>query len=221
MHRGKLIVIDGADGAGKKTQTALLVARLREEGMGVETLDFPRYQDNFFGKLIRECLDGKRGDFMKTDARIASVLYAADRFESREMIEGWLNEGKTVVLDRYASSNMLHQGAKIDDPNEVEEFLPWLDHMEHEVFKIPRPDLILYLDVPHKVRFNLIENDTTRASIDVAEANLEHQIASEERARRIVARTGNWRAINCTDGDDLKTKEEIHEAIYAVVKANI
>jgi len=152
---GKLIVIDGGDGAGKATQVALLVKHLREEGHSVETLDFPQYTQNTFGKLLRQCLDGKRGDFMAVDARIASTLYAADRFETRPRLEQWLKEDKVVILDRYVSANMMHQGAKIDDPEKLEDFLGWLDHMEHEIFGIPRPDQIIYLEVPNEVRVAL------------------------------------------------------------------
>ena len=119
--KGKLIVIDGGDGAGKATQAALLVKQLRADGHAVETLDFPQYTQNTFGELIRECLDGKRGDFMAVDPRIASTLYAADRFESKPRLEQWLSEGKVIILDRYVSSNMMHQGAKIDDPEALEQ----------------------------------------------------------------------------------------------------
>jgi len=215
--QGKLIVIDGADGSGKATQSRRLVERLIEEGYSAELLDFPRYNDNVFGKLLRECLDGKRGDFMAIDARIASVLYAADRYESRSHIERWLEEGKVVVLDRYVSANMMHQGAKIHDADEALEFLTWLDHMEHTVFALPRPDAIVYLEVPYAVRRALIERDTTRTTIDVAEVNHEHQIACEKRAKDIVEKENAWRLVSCVADDDMRSKDEIHEEIFAHV----
>jgi len=216
--QGKLIVIDGADGSGKATQSRRLVERLSEEGYRAELLDFPRYNDNVFGRLLRECLDGKRGDFMSIDARIASVLYAADRYESRSHIQEWLREGKVVVLDRYVSANMMHQGAKIHDADEAAEFLGWLDHMEHTVFGLPRPDAIFYLEVPYAVRRALMERDTTRVSIDVAEVNHEHQIACEKRAKNIVAEGNAWRLISCVSGEDIRSKEEIHEEIFSHVR---
>ena len=83
MAAGKIIVIDGGDASGKATQTALLAVRLQADGVDVAQLDFPRYYDNQVGKLLRECLDGKRGDFMNIDPRITSVLFAADRVESK------------------------------------------------------------------------------------------------------------------------------------------
>src|SRR5581483_9219631 len=110
-----------------------------------------QYESNVLGKLIRECLDGKHGDFVALSPRIASVLYAADRFESSRQMEEWLAAGYHVVADRYASSNQLHQGGKISDPAVREEFLGWLDTLEHSVFRIPRPDLIVYLHVPIEI----------------------------------------------------------------------
>lgn len=225
--KGKLIVIDGGDGAGKATQVALLVKRLQAEGKKVETLDFPQYTQNTFGKLLRECLDGKRGDFMQVDARIASTLYAADRFETKPRLEQWIEEGKVVILDRYVSANMMHQGAKIGDVEKLESFLGWLDHMEHDVFGIPRPDQIVYLEVPNAVRVALkaraIEEGKHGANvkIDVAERNHEHQETTEERARTIVASKNNWALVNCCDGAEIRTREAIHEDIYQVISTII
>src|SRR5690606_12245312 len=142
--------------AGKATQTALLVKRLKREGHSVRTYDFPQYEDNFFGRLIGECLAGQHGDFPTLDPYIASVLYAADRFESKAKLERWLQEGRVVVLDRYVSANQIHQGGKTLDPKKRKRFLEWLDRMEFGVFGLPRPDLVLYLDVPYEVSQRLL-----------------------------------------------------------------
>jgi dTMP kinase len=222
MQTGTLIVVDGGDGAGKATQVALLVQRLREEGREVETLDFPQYTQNTFGQLLRECLDGKRGDFMATDARVASTLYAADRFESKPKLETWLAEGKVIVLDRYVSSNMMHQGAKIKDVSELELFLTWLDHMEHGVFNLPRPTVIIYLEVPFTVRQTLKQNAVAAgkhgAAIDVAERDHEHQQQVEERAEVIVASKNNWQKVQCCEGGVIRSREAIHADVYALVE---
>ncbi len=224
--KGTLIVLDGGDGAGKATQASLLVSRLRSEGYSVETLDFPQYTQNTFGALLRECLDGKRGDFMATDPRVASTLYAADRFESKPKLEQWLEEGKVVVLDRYVSSNMLHQGAKIDDPEALGAFLGWLDHMEHSVFGIPRPDVIVYLDVPVGVRVAMkaravAEQKHGAVTEDLAERDLEHQKAAEERAQRIVKEKNNWQQVCCAAEGEIRSREAIHEEVFSVVKSVI
>lgn len=215
---GKLLVIDGADGAGKATQTKLLVERLRSEGRVVETLAFPRYDDNAFGQLLRECLDGKRGDFSTLDPRIASVLYAADRYVARPQLESWLAAGSVVVLDRYVSSNMLHQGSKIiGDQAALTEFLSWLDHVEHTLFGLPRPDLILYLDVPYSVRAALLVGDTSRSSIDTVESDISYQMAAEACAQELLAGLNNWQRIACTEAGQLLPRDTIHERVYAAI----
>jgi len=219
---GKLIVLDGADGAGKATQTKLLVERLRTEGWAVETLSFPGYETNVFGQLIRECLEGKRGDFASLDARIASTLYAADRFESRPQIVDWLTAGKVVILDRYVSSNMLHQGSKmIHDEVALRDFLAWNDRIEHTVFGMPRPDLIVYLDVPYEVRKNLMHHDGVRGGLDTVEKDEHYQRAAERCAQELLASLNTWKRIVCTESESLRSREAIHEEVYAVVRAHL
>jgi len=221
MSHGKLIVIDGGDGSGKKTQTRLLVDRLKAENHEVETLDFPQYVNNHFGRLVRECLDGMYGDFLALPPKIASALYAADRFESKNKIEAWLHDGKTVILDRYVSSNMLHQGGKIADGNERKEFLMWLDAIEHEVYGMPRPDLIVYCAVAPQKRMELLATEAAKTSVttDMAENNLAHQEQTDIAGEQIVADLNHWQRIDCMAGGDIRPIEEIHEDIYNAVKA--
>src|SRR3989338_5111207 len=132
--RGKLIVIDGTDGSGKATQTDLLVKHLKRDGQRVKVVDFPDYYSNFFGKFIGHCLSERYYDFVKVHQKIASVLYAADRFESRDKIKKWIAEGNIVIANRYASANQIHQGGKIANTKKRESFLKWLAEMEYEVF---------------------------------------------------------------------------------------
>src|SRR5665213_3030512 len=146
--KGKLIVIDGVDGSGKGTQVDLLVKRLKGEGRKVKTVDFPEYYSNFFGKFIGHCLSERYYDFVKVHPKIASALYAADRFETKEKIEKWLKEGNIVVANRYVSANQIHQGGKIKSAKKRQAFIEWLDEMEYGVFKIPKPDVTIYLNLP-------------------------------------------------------------------------
>ncbi len=213
--KGKLIVIDGSDGVGKATQTALLLKRLQKEKIPVKTLDFPQYQNNLFGKLIRECLDGKYGDFIALDPHIASALYAADRFEAKPKIEKWLKEGKTVLLDRYVSANQLHQGGKIQDPKKRKEFLLWLDEMEFTTFKLPRPDCILYLHLPTALSLQLIHK---RGSKDLAEKNTKYLSDARDSGLKMIQANTKWKKIDCSDNKEILPREVIHERIYAEVK---
>ncbi len=219
--KGKLIVIDGTDGSGKATQVARLKERMVEEGSQVESLDFPRYYDNFFGKFIGECLAGKHGQWAKLSPKIASIVYAADRFESSQQIRDWLNEGKIVILDRYVSSNQIHQGGKITDETERKEFMQWLDTMEHGAFGIPRPDLILYLDVPLAVTQKLLVEKGLRDSkkylqgqSDQHEDNPEHLEHAKQSGLKMIAENNQWIQIACAPEGRLLSIDEIHELIY-------
>ena len=224
MKKGKFIVIDGTDGSGKATQTKLLCEALEKGKIKVKKIDFPQYSNNFFGKLLRECLDGKLGDFIAINSKIASVLYAADRWESSETIKKWLNQGYIVIADRYASSNQIHQGGKIFDDKKRKEFLTWLDQLEFGVFKIPRPDAIIFLDVPIEITRKLLKdraeekNKTNSGKIyrDVAEENEKHLLESRESALKMVKSNNNWIRINCTKNNEIMSIEDIHKKILDV-----
>lgn len=218
---GKIIVIEGKDGSGKATQTKLLFERLVSLGYAVETLDFPQYSTNVHGKLLRECLDGKHGDFLSVDPKIASVLYAADRFESKPIIEKWLAEGKIVILDRYASANQLHQGGKLRDEASRKEFLEWLDKLEFGVFGIPRPDIVLYLDVPVEASMKLAADRAKEKGIsaDLAESDAKHQIEAQESAASILKGFNNWVRIDCGDGrKGIQSREAIAENVFKAIE---
>lgn len=222
--KGKLIVIDGTDGSGKATQVARLKERLIAEGRRVEALDFPRYYDNFFGKFIGEALKGDYGDWADIHPKIASIAYAADRRESADQIQSWLDDGAVVILDRYVSSNQIHQGGKIDDESERREFMQWLDTMEHEIFGIPRPDAILYLDVSVKLTQELLIKKGNKESKkylegqgDQHENNIEHLESARESGLKMIAETNNWVRITCSEDESILPIETIHNLIYEKV----
>lgn len=226
MKRGTLIVIDGADGSGKATQAELLLKRLKKEGCKVKTLDFPQYEKNFFGGLIGRCLAGEYGDFIAIDPHIVSVLYAADRFESKSMLEKWLKQGYVVVLDRYVSANQIHQGGKIADDKKRKEFLRWLDTMEFGVFGLPRPDGIIYLDVPLEVSERLLKqgkkglsvNRAAKGKMDLAESNRKHLEDSRISALKIVKQGNAWHRVACAPKGEMLPREAVAEMVWSVVK---
>jgi len=218
--KGKLIVIEGGDGAGKATQTDLLVHRLVQDGVTTGTLDFPRFKTNTFGALIRECLDGKRGDYMHLDARVAATLFAADRFESKHILDEWLDEGRMVIMDRYTSANMIHQGSRLDSAEERQEFFNWLEHIEYNVFKLPKPDLVIYLRMPTIERLKLLEHAARQREnvIDVAESNPTHQETTAMIADELAESRPDWRVLECMRDGQLRSREDIHEELYTIVK---
>lgn len=222
---GKLIVIDGIDGSGKATQAKFLTEKLKKLKVKVKTIDFPRYYDNFFGKLIGKYLSGAYGDFIQTDPRVASVLYAADRFESSREMKRWLAEGYTVIADRYVSANQIHQGGKINDRKKRRSFLVWLDEMEYGVFKIPRPDLVIYLDVPFEVSREWLQQKVAQrrkkylqGRRDVAEDNLLHLKNSRASALSLEEGNKDWIRIKCCRGKACLAPEQVHDQVWRAVR---
>jgi dTMP kinase len=222
--KGQLIVIDGTDGSGKATQVKRLVERFRAEGRAVETLDFPRYEDNFFGSLLGRCLAGIFGDWKAIVPHIASVLYACDRWESSSQIKNWLELGKIVILDRYVSSNQIHQAGKIGDDKAREEFLEWLDKMEHMVLGLPRPDLIIYLDVPLEITQKLLKDKAAtdkkkylEGGTDQHESDLQHLSDAKESGLKMIKARNNWKRIDCSNHVGILPIEVIHEKVWQII----
>ncbi|MES2225421.1 MAG: thymidylate kinase [Patescibacteria group bacterium] len=219
------IAIEGIDGSGKATQTKMLVEEFERRGLECLTFDFPGYDRNTYGKLLAECLAGERGDFVHTDARIASTLYAADRFESSEEMRRALARDITVIADRFSGSNQIHQGGKIADEAERIAFLDWLDHVEHVVFKNPRPDVVIYLKAPVEVSLELLAQK--RASkggqladgeSDVHERDREYLDKCHAMANWLAARYSNWQVIDCVDSQGaIRSREDIHEDVLRAV----
>jgi dTMP kinase len=221
-QKGKLIVIDGTDGSGKATQVDLLMKRLKADGHTVKTVDFPEYYNNFFGKFIGHCLSEQYYNFVNVHPKIASVLYAADRFESKTEIEGWLAKGYVVIANRYVSANQIHQGGKIKNTKKRQAFIEWLDEMEHEVFKIPRPDVIFYLSLPIAISKKLMaerNKKDARAYLgkkqDVHEKDNNFLENSRASALWLAKTQKNYVQIDCSKKNDLRTREDIHEELYS------
>jgi dTMP kinase len=223
-HKGKLIVIDGADGAGKSTQIGLLSKKLVSLGYKVKSVHFPHYE-NFFGGFIGHCLTEQYYNFINVHPKIVSVLYAADRWESSKEIKKYLEKGYMVVLDRYVSANQIHQGGKIANTKKRAEFITWLDEMEYGVFQIPRPDITFYLSLPLDVTEILLKERNKNAvrayagnKKDVHEVDLNFKKNSEKSALWLAETQKGWVKIDCMAGGALDTRENIHEKIYAKVK---
>jgi dTMP kinase len=226
MAKGIFIVFEGNDGSGKATQTKLLAERLEKQGTPIEVLSFPSYNQNFFGTLLAECLAGKRGDFVHLDPKIASTLYALDRFEETPRIESALEDGKVVITDRFTSSNQIHQGGKIQDAKERDDFLIWLDGLEHATLHIPRPDAVLYLHVPLETSLALLKEkrDKKNSSMDddgkdVVEENEAYMRQSHETAKWLAGRQTGWHTISCAEGGKMRSREDIHEDVYKAIAA--
>ena len=226
MAKGKLIVIDGTDGSGKATQVALLAKKLKKEGKIVKIVDFPEYYKNFFGAFIGHCLSEQYYNWIKVHPKIASVVYAADRYESSEEIRNWLKKGYVVIANRYVSANQIHQGGKIKSEKKRNDFIKWLDEMEYDVFKIPRPDITLYLSLPVNIVLQLLKDRESskmkRAYLkkkkDVHEADINFLKNSIKSALKLEKEVKNFIKIECSKEGKILSREQIHEMVYAKVK---
>ncbi|MDQ5954264.1 MAG: dTMP kinase [Patescibacteria group bacterium] len=227
MKKGKLIVIDGTDGSGKTTQINLLVKSLKKDGHKVKQIHFPHYE-NFLGGFIAHCLTEQYYNFINVHPKIVSVLYAADRWESSQEIKDLLSKGNIVILDRYVSANQIHQGGKIKSAKKRHAFLEWLDEMEYKVFKIPRPDITLYLSLPFHLSEKLIKERNSKSvraysgnKKDVHEVDVEFKKNSHESALWLSKNLKNFIKIDCTEEgqkNEIRTREDIHEEVYEKVK---
>jgi dTMP kinase len=216
MAKGKLIVIEGGDGTGKTVQADLVVKRRERDGHVVRNISFPRY-DTPTGKVVRHYLDGEFGDPLKVDSKLASAFYAADRKAAEPLIESWQVSGEDVLANRYAPSNMAHQGAKFTNPDAQRDFIRWEDEYEYGKLGIPRPDLVIILHLPAEVgqrRANRRDDAILGApNKDGLQASLPHLKAAEQ-AYLEIARLPNHVLIECTEED---SPETIHERVWAVL----
>ena len=223
--KGKLLVIDGTDGSGKATQVSLLETALKKSGYKVKLVDFPEYYKNFFGKFIGHCLSEQYYNFINVHPKIASVLYAADRFESSKEINSYLEKGYIVLANRYVSANQIHQGGKIKSVKKRAEFIKWLDEMEYGVFKIPKPNLVLYLSVPLELSLKMMKerNKTSQRNYvgnkkDVHEVDTDFQKNSRASALWLSKFLPNFIKIDCASKKDILSREEIHQKVLLEIK---
>ncbi|MBM4054792.1 MAG: thymidylate kinase [Planctomycetes bacterium] len=221
--QGKLIVITGIDGSGKTVQTKLLYERLLKEGYPVVTIDFPQYGKTFFAGMVTKYLKGDFGAADSVSPYFASLLYAGDRFEEKNQIQTWLNDGKIIISNRYVCDNMAHQGGKINDPGEREKFFQWLDKLEHSVFGIPRSHLNILLYVPAEIAYRLVEKKGHReylagAKKDIHEENIHHMKSAQNTFMEIAKGKKEWTTIDCTKDGSLLPEQAIADLIWQAVE---
>lgn len=224
--RGKLIVIDGLDGSGKTTQTKLLLKRLKKKGYKTAVTDFPQYYTSFFGKMIGRYLSGEFGKANQVNPYLVSTIYALDRWEAKDKMKKWLSEGRIVISNRYVSANQIHQTSKIKGKKEKEKFLKWLEKMEFKVFGIPRPNLILFLNIPYKIGQRLVVKKGTRGYLggvkkDIHEASKSHLSAAQKQVFDLVRQHTKWRRIDCIRKGKLLSRKEIAKEVWKVVRKKL
>ena len=223
---GKLFVIDGTDGCGKQTQLKKLQERLEKEGVDYKTVSFPNY-DSPSSSLVKMYLAGEFGeDPNSISPYISSTFYAADRYATfQKGYKEYYNNGGIILADRYTTANMIHQAGKIKDEKEREKFMSWLFDLEFNIYDLPEPTQVFFLNMPIEVSQKLMKNRENKFSNekekDIHERNPEYLRESFEAARSLVDKY-NWNEIHCVDkNNELRTIDEIHEEIFNIVKKEL
>lgn len=216
---GKLIVLEGTDGSGKSTQFQLLTQSLQERGVPFRKLVFPRYSEPS-SALIRMYLGGAFGSRPEdVNAYAASAFYSVDRYASYKTV--WEQEyaaGGLILSDRYTTSNAVHQGAKLP-PSERQAFFQWLYEFEFDRLGLPRPDLVLYLDVPTELTEQLMRRReaTTHTKADIHEKDLPYLRLCRQTGMEAADALG-WQVIHGAADGRMRPAEEIHEEILTSVR---
>jgi dTMP kinase len=219
-RKGRLIVIDGGDGSGKATQSELLKTYLITQEKQVKYMDFPRYYSSFHGRIVGRFLAGEFGALDSVNPYLASLAYALDRASAKEEMDDWLSAGGYIISNRYATSSMAHQAARLAVDKRME-FIDWIDELEYKVHRIPREDIVVYLYVPWKIGYDLTlkKNDRKylKTKMDIAEKDMDHRRKAEEMYLNLVKSRKNWVMINCVKNGEILPKKDIHELIVHVL----
>lgn len=201
MNKKALIVIDGLDGCGKSTQFELLKNMLSEKSISSKTISFPEY-DKPSSTLVKMYLDGKISDSPEgVNAYAASSFYAADRYISCKLYweENYRN-GDVILASRYVSSNAIHQMPKLPE-EKWDEYLEWLEDYEYGRLGLPKPDKVIFLDMPFEISSKLISSryNGDESKRDIHEADADYMRGCR-RAALYAAEKCKWHIIKCSDG---------------------
>ena len=218
--KGTIIAIEGTDGSGKHTQQQLLSQGLKNHGLAVFDQSFPNY-DSGSAAPVKMYLSGEFGDKANClDAYQASVLYAVDRLCTyKKTIESHYENGEIILFDRYVQSNFIHQCSKIDDFDKKMDFLRWEEELEYKTLKIPRPDLVFFIEMPIEKSLELAKargEYKTGEKKDIHEEDAEYMKKSYQNGLYLAKRLG-WQIIHCVDDNgNLKSIDEIYEEIMQI-----
>ena len=218
--KNRLIVIEGTDGSGKKTQADLLLKYLQSKGENVIGQSFPNYENPACAG-VKMYLNGDFGDANSLTAYQANALYAVDRLCTMEKHKKHIADGGCIIFDRYVQSTMLHPAGLIPDLAERDKFLEYVDNFEFNILKLPRPDVVIFLDIPVEFSKKLADARAAYKSgneKDIYEADVNH-LKNAYNAGKYVAEKYGWLIIQCLDNDgNLKTIDQIHKEIVSALE---
>lgn len=219
--QGKIIVVEGTDCSGKETQSKLLEERLNSIGKKCVRFDFPNYESPT-GRIIGGAYLGRpeigpsffKEGAVNVEPHVVCLYYAADRKYAMPEIEKYLNDDYYVILDRYTTSNLAHQGSKIHDKDERFNMYQWIDKLEYWLLGLPKPDKTIFLHVPLE---NTLELRKNRKSIDEHEKSPEYLKRAEESYLEL-SELYNWDKIECIRNNKLRSVEDINNEIMKIIE---
>ena len=224
------IVLEGLDGAGKSTQIKKLRDMFAGLGIPSEYIHFPRFDAPYFGDMIARFLRGEFGSVDQVDPYIVAMLYAEDRRDASSLIKGWMDQGKVVIADRYVYSNIGYQCAKVENEAEREKLREWIFSLEYDYFKIPRPDVSLFLDVPfsfteRKLLSEVREGDD-RSYLNGAKDIHEQSMDLQRKVRQVYVdaaqKDEDMYVVDCSNSEgEMASPEVIFERVMSRVKPYI
>lgn len=225
---GKLIVIDGPDATGKKTQADLLEKRMREKNLPVTRIAFPRYSEDS-SYLVRLYLGREKSASLGTPKEVgsyfASIFYAFDRRAAAPEMRRTLREGTHIICDRYVTANMGHQGGLIADDAERREYWKWIHEFEYGICGLPKPNCTIFLHVPLDIAMRLLETRLHQARLfGEGENDSLDEITLQKKARGAFEELtklyrNEFTLVECAEDDaTLQSPEAIHEKIWKVVQ---
>ncbi|MDR0831155.1 MAG: dTMP kinase [Prevotellaceae bacterium] len=206
---GKLIVIEGLDGAGKSTQIELLKAAFEKQGIKYKYVHFPMLSKGVYGELIAEFLRGEYGSVENVHPKLVALLFANDRKEHIDKIINWLEDGHIVLADRYVNSNIAFQCAKTQDINQKEKLKKWILNFEYNYNKLPKPFKSFFLNVSFDCIVKSLSKNRTGADRDYLKGkqdihekslSLQEQVYSEY--KKMIQEQSNFINIDCCDDNN-------------------
>lgn len=222
---GKLFVIDGTDGSGKQTQFERLKEQLTKEGIEYKVVSFPNYKSPS-SSLVKMYLSGEFGkEAKKVSPYIASTFFASDRYATFQLeYKEYYEKGGIILADRYTTANMVHQAGKIEGKEERNKFLDWLWDFEFNLYGLPIPTKVFFLNMPVEKSIELMKNRENKfthdTQKDIHESDKSH-LTDAYHAACEVAKDYHWYEVQCVKNNAIRTIEDIHEEIYKEVKKHM
>jgi len=218
------IVIEGLDGSGKSTQLSLLENYLQKNNVSYKYLHFPRIESPIFGELIAKFLRGDLGNLSNVDPYLVALIYAGDRHNAKNMINEWLKTD-LVIVDRYVYSNIAFQCAKLTSESEKAVLKKWILNLEFEFYKIPKPDLSIFLDVPFNFTAKKLtqerkgeDRDYLQGKNDIHESDLLFQQEVKKVYIDALKTDSCFSKIECCENNEMLLPQAIHEKIINLLK---